>query len=260
VAKALNDTIAIVTGGGRGIGRAIAERLAAEGAAVAVNALHASAEGVADRIRELGGRSIAAPADVADRAAVERMVDVVAHELGPPNLMIANAGIVQIRPFMDISTEDLDAVMRVNVHGFLNCAQAAARVMIEGGRGGKILAASSISGRQGYPFVGHYTATKFAIIGMVQTAAKELAAHGITVNAYVPGIVETDMATTIEKGIRQHLGLEEGAAMAEYAKAITLGRLERPEDVAGLVAYLASSDADYMTGQAIAIDGGITFV
>lgn len=257
----LESTVAIVTGGGRGIGRAIAERLAAEGAAVAVNALHAeSAEAISDRIREQGGRSIAVPADVSDHKAVQKMVARVTTEFGPLNLMIANAGIVQIRPFLEISPEDLEAVLRVNVHGFLNCAQAAARAMIEAGRGGKILGASSISGRQGYAFMGHYSATKFAIIGLVQTAAKELAPHGITVNAYVPGMVDTDMATTIDTGISNHLGLPRGAPIAEFVKTITLGRLQRPEEVAGLVAYLASSDADYMTGQAVAIDGGITFV
>lgn len=257
----LSQTVAIVTGAGRGIGRAVAERLAAEGAAVAVNSLHdESAALVAGAITDSGGRAIAVPADVADHDAVEEMVTTVTDALGAPNLMVANAGIIQIRPFLEISPADLDALHRVNVHGFLNCAQSAARAMIAAGSGGKILAASSIAGRQGYPFVGHYTATKFAIVGLVQTAAKELAEHGITVNAYVPGIVETDMTTTIDKGMSHHLGLSEGVAIDEFVKAITLGRIERPEDVAGLVAFLASPDADYITGQAIAIDGGMTFV
>jgi meso-butanediol dehydrogenase / (S,S)-butanediol dehydrogenase / diacetyl reductase len=148
----------------------------------------------------------------------------------------------------------------VNVHGFVNCAQASARAMIAAGIPGKILGASSISGRQGYAFMGHYTATKFAIIGLVQTAAKELARYGITVNAYVPGMVETDMATTIGDGIGGIFGIPASAAIEEFVKTITLGRMQRPEEVAGLVAYLASADADYMTGQAVAIDGGITFV
>jgi meso-butanediol dehydrogenase/(S,S)-butanediol dehydrogenase/diacetyl reductase len=258
---ALEKTVAIVTGGGRGIGRAIAERLAAEGAAVAVNALHQeSAKDATRAIRAQGGRAIAVPADVADPAAVALMVERVTAEFGTPNLMVANAGVVQVRPFLEISPEDLAEVLRVNVHGFVNCAQAAARVMIAAGIPGKILAASSISGRQGYAFMGHYTATKFAIIGLVQTAAKELARHGITVNAYVPGMVETDMATTIGDGIGGIFGIPASAAIAEFVKTITLGRMQRPEEVAGLVAYLASADADYMTGQAVAIDGGITFI
>jgi len=203
---------------------------------------------------------MAVPADVADPVAVRLMVERVTAELGTPNLMVANAGIVQVRPFLEISAEDLAEVLRVNVHGFVNCAQAAARAMIAAGVPGKILGASSISGRQGYAFMGHYTATKFAIIGLVQTAAKELARHGITVNAYVPGMVETDMATTIGNGIGGIFGIPASAAIAEFVKTITLGRMQRPEEVAGLVAYLASADADYMTGQAVAIDGGITFI
>jgi meso-butanediol dehydrogenase/(S,S)-butanediol dehydrogenase/diacetyl reductase len=258
---ALEKTVAIVTGGGRGIGRAIAERLAAEGAAVAVNALHQeSAEDATRAIRARGGRAIAVPADVADPVAVTQMVESVAAEFGTPNLMVANAGIVQVRPFLEISPEDLAEVLRVNVHGFVNCAQAAARAMIAAGIPGKIIGASSISGRQGYAFMGHYSATKFAIIGLVQTAAKELAQHGITVNAYVAGMVETDMATTIGDGVGAIFGIPASAAIAEFVKTITLGRMQRPEEVAGLVAYLASPDADYMTGQAVAIDGGITFV
>jgi meso-butanediol dehydrogenase/(S,S)-butanediol dehydrogenase/diacetyl reductase len=256
----LEGKVAIVTGGGRGIGRAIALRLAAEGAAVGVNALTESADAVAEEILAAGGTAVPIRADVADPLAVEAMVDRVGDELGPLDVMVANAGIVSIRTFLDITPEDFEGIMRTNVLGFINCAQAAARKMIEAGNGGKILGASSISGRQGYAFMGHYTATKFAIVGLVQTAAKELGPHGITVNAFCPGMVETEMATTIEDGIAGYLGLPPGAATAEFVKTVTLGRLQRPEEVAGLVAYMASSDADYMTGQTVAIDGGVTFV
>jgi meso-butanediol dehydrogenase/(S,S)-butanediol dehydrogenase/diacetyl reductase len=187
------------------------------------------------------------------------MVDTVVRELGRLDVMVANAGVVSIRTFLDITPDDLDELHRVNVHGFVNCAQAAARAMIAAETRGKILGATSVSGRQGYEFMGHYSATKFAIIGLVQTAAKELARHGITVNAYCPGYVETDMAVTIGQGVSGYLGIDAEIALAEFSKQIPLGRLERPEDVAGLVSFMVSDDADYMTGQTVAIDGGVSF-
>jgi meso-butanediol dehydrogenase/(S,S)-butanediol dehydrogenase/diacetyl reductase len=250
----------IVTGAGRGIGRAIAHRLAADGAGVTVNDLDAdSATRTAEEIEASGGRAWAVPADVSDKAAVDAMVDTVVREHGRLDVMVANAGILSIRSFLDITPEDLDELHRVNVHGFVNSAQAAARAMIAAGIRGKILVATSISGREGYEFMGHYSATKFAVRGLMQTAAKELARHGITVNAYAPGMVDTDMATTIGQGIGGYLGLDAGVVVSEQAKRIPFGRLERPEEVAGLVSFLASADADYLTGQTVAIDGGVSF-
>ena len=250
----------IVTGGGRGIGRAIARRLAADGANVVVNDIDAeAAAAVAKEIASNDRRAVAAPGDVSERAAVERIVATCVRDFGKLDMMIANAGIVQVKRLLDIGEDDLDRILRVNVRGVLNCMQAGARAMIAAGRGGKIIAASSISGRQGFAFMAHYSASKFAIIGLVQAAAKELAGHQITVNAYCPGMVQTDMAETIDAGVGACLGLPKGAATAEFSKMIALGRLERPEEVAGLVAFLCSADADYMTGQAVAIDGGITF-
>jgi meso-butanediol dehydrogenase/(S,S)-butanediol dehydrogenase/diacetyl reductase len=251
--------VIIVTGAGRGIGRAIATRLGADGAAVAVNSLHPdTAQRTADDIEANGGRALAVPADVSDRAAVDEMVDTVVRELGRLDAMVANAGVITIRTFMDITPEDLDELHRVNVHGFVYCAQAAARAMIAAETRGKILAATSVSGREGYEFMGHYSATKFAIRGLMQTAAKELARYGITVNAFCPGYVETDMAITIGQGVSSYLGLDMEVALAEFSKRIPLGRFERPEDVAGLVSFMLSDDANYMTGQTVAIEGGVS--
>jgi meso-butanediol dehydrogenase/(S,S)-butanediol dehydrogenase/diacetyl reductase len=252
--------VIIVTGAGRGIGRAIAHRLATDRAAVAVNSLTPQgAERTTAEIKDAGGTAMAIPADVSDRAAVETMVRTTVSELGGLDAMVANAGVVQIRTLLDISPEDLDTILRTNVHGFLYCAQAAAAVMIESGTRGKILGATSVSGREGYEFMGHYSATKFAIRALMQSAAKELARHGITVNCYAPGYVQTDMAVTIGTGVSAYLGLDPNVAVAEYVKRIPMGRLQEPEEVAGLVSFMLSSDADYMTGQTVGIDGGVTF-
>lgn len=256
----LADKVVLVTGAGRGIGRAIALRLAADGASIAVNDVEPA--GLKETARELeasGAPVVAVCADVSDRSAVDGMMAKIVSDLGDLDVVVANAGIVQVKEVLSVTGDDLSELLRVNVHGVLNCLQAGAKVMIAAGHGGKILAASSIAGRQGFAYMSHYSITKFGIIGLVQAAAKELAHHGITVNAYCPGMVKTNMADLIDEGVGKILNLPKGAAVAEFSKMIALGRLEEPEDVAALVAFLASSDADYITGQAIAVDGGITF-
>jgi meso-butanediol dehydrogenase/(S,S)-butanediol dehydrogenase/diacetyl reductase len=251
----------VVTGGGRGIGRAIALRLARDGHAVAVNDVTKdSAEAVAADITEAGGRAIAAPADVTDRTAVFAMVDRVAGELGTVDVMISNAGIAQVKTLLEVTPEDLQTIFSVNVYGVVYCLQAAAEKMIEQGSGGKIINAASIAGHSGFAYLGHYSATKFAVRALTQAAAKELAKHQITVNAYCPGIVGTDMWDLIDEKLGPYLGTAKGEAMANYSQLITLGRVQTPDDVAGFVSYLASPDSDYMTGQSVMIDGGIVMV
>jgi meso-butanediol dehydrogenase/(S,S)-butanediol dehydrogenase/diacetyl reductase len=251
-------TTAVVTGAGRGIGRAIALRLARDGHAVAVNDLDKStAERVADEITGAGGSAIAVPADVTDRDAVFALVDRAARELGSVDVMVANAGIAQVKTLREITRDDLARIFDVNVFGVVWCLQAAAERMIAQGTGGKIINAASIAAHSGFAYLGHYSATKFAVRALTQAAAKELAQHGITVNAYCPGIVGTDMWDLIDEKMGPYLGNERGETLAQYSQLITLGRVQTPEDVAAFVSYLAGPDSDYMTGQSVMIDGGI---
>ena len=248
----------VVTGAGRGIGRGIALRLARDGHAVAVNDLNkAGAEEVAEEITAAGGRAIADPTDVTDRDAVFAMVDRVADELGSVDVMVANAGIAQVKTLLEVTPEDLATIFGVNVYGVVYCLQAAAEKMIEQGNGGKIINAASIAGHSGFDYLGHYSATKFAVRALTQAAAKELAQHKITVNAYCPGIVGTDMWDLIDEKLGAYLGTAKGEALANYSQLIALGRVQTPDDVAGFVSYLAGPDSDYMTGQSVIIDGGI---
>lgn len=250
--------VALVTGARRGIGRAIALRLARDGADVAVNDIHTDgAAAVAEEVRALGRRSAAVAADVSDRDAVFGMVDEAARALGRLDIMVSNAGVTQVKTLAEVTTEDLETMFRVNVFGVVYGIQAAAQRMRHQGTGGKIINAASSAGHTGFDYMGVYSATKFGVVGLTQAAAKELAADGITVNAYCPGIVDTAMWDLVDEGLGEHLGLAKGEAMKQYSQAITLGRVERPEDVASFVSYLAGADSDYMTGQSVLINGGI---
>ncbi|GAA4824863.1 acetoin reductase [Actinomycetospora corticicola] len=249
---------AVVTGAGRGIGEAIARRLAADGLAVMVSDIDgATAERTAAAITEAGGRAAAQAADVSDRDACFALVAATREAFGGLDVMVANAGIAQVKTLLEVTPEDLQRMLAVNVGGVLWCLQAAAETMIEQGRGGKIISASSIAGHQGFDHLGHYSASKFGVRALTQAAAKELAGHGITVNAYCPGIVDTTMWEEIDAGLGGYLGTGKGEAFAQYSQLIALGRPQTPQDVAGYVSYLAGPDADYMTGQAGIIDGGI---
>lgn len=254
--------VALVTGAARGIGRGIALRLAQDGLDVAVNDLESmrgELDGLAEEIRRSGRCSVAIVADVSRADEVESMVQRLASELGKLDVMVANAGIAQVKPLLEITPEEFDRLMAVNLRGLFLCYQAAARQMIRQGTGGKIIGAASIAGHKGFALLGHYSASKFAVRGLTQAAAQEWAEHGITVNAYCPGIVGTAMWDLIDEQLGGYLGLEKGEALKQYSELITLGRVEEPEDVAAFVSYLASKDSDYMTGQSVMIDGGIIF-
>jgi meso-butanediol dehydrogenase / (S,S)-butanediol dehydrogenase / diacetyl reductase len=177
--------------------------------------------------------------------------------LGGLDVMVANAGIVSAVPLLDLSTVEWDRVMSVNARGTFLCFQAAARQMIRQGRGGKIIAAASVAAHQSSALVGHYSASKFAVRALTQAAALEWAEHGITVNAYSPGLVHTTMWDDLDREIVALQGGAPGDVIASAIPDIPLGRVQRPEDVAGVVSYLASADADYMTGQSVSIDGGM---
>jgi meso-butanediol dehydrogenase / (S,S)-butanediol dehydrogenase / diacetyl reductase len=254
--------VALVTGASRGIGRAIALRLADDGLDVAVNDVAANSDGleqVAGEIREKGRRSATFIADVSREDEVERMVSGTAESLGHLDVMIANAGIAQVVSLLELSVEDWDRMMAINLRGVFLCYRAAARRMIDQNTGGKIVGAASIVAHRPFALLGHYSASKWGVRGLTQAAAMEWAKHGITVNAYCPGIVGTAMWDLIDEKLAREEGLQRGQALKKYSESIHLGRVSVPEDVAKFVSYLASPDSDYMTGQSVMIDGGIQF-
>jgi meso-butanediol dehydrogenase / (S,S)-butanediol dehydrogenase / diacetyl reductase len=254
--------IALVTGAARGIGREIALRFARDGLDVAVADLpHArtESEALVQEICAMGRRAIAIVADVSDARQIDAMVAATARELGRLDVMVANAGIAAVAPLLDVSPEDFDRLMAVNVRGVFLCYTAAARQMIEQGGGGKIIGAASIAAHKGFAMLGHYSASKWAVRGLTQVAAQEWARHGITVNAYCPGIVGTQMWEHIDERLAELQGLRPGQALERISRLISLGRVQTPKDVAAFVSYLASRDSDYMTGQSVIIDGGVLF-
>lgn len=250
--------VALVTGAGTGIGRAIALQLASDGMDVAINDLHASsAELVAEEVRQHGRRAISVCGDVRSKERVEEMVAETVSSLGSLDVMVANAGINIIKPFTDFTEADLQRIFEINVFGIFYCIQAAAAQMIRQGRGGKIINAASAGGKRGYELLGAYSATKFATVSITQTAALEFARHGITVNSYCPGAVDTDMWELIDETIGRINNVAKGQTMKERTARIPLGRMAVPEDIAKLVSFLASDKSDYMTGQSLVIDGGV---
>jgi len=245
---------ALVTGAGTGIGRAIALRLARDGWAVAVNDVKPGrADAVAAEVAALGVRGVAVVADVGDRAAARRMVAETMATLGAVDLLVNNAGVCRLGALAEVSEADWRATFRVNVDGVFFCCQAALPHMLARGRG-DIINLASWSGKAGAPYFGPYCASKFAVIGLTQSLAKEVAAQGIRVNAVCPGIVAgTEMRAHVDAESRA-LGRPTSTDRVGW---IPMGRLAEPEDVAGVVAFLVSDDARYMTGQAVNVTGGL---
>ncbi|RWR32991.1 acetoin reductase [Sinirhodobacter populi] len=256
----LNGKVALVTGAGQGIGRGIALRLAKEGADVGLVDLKSDKiEAVKGEIEALGRKATTFTADVSDRDQVFAAVEHVAKELGGFDVIVNNAGIAQVKPLEDVRPADLDLIYKINVNGVVWGIQAAAAKFKALGHKGKIINASSIAGHDGFALLGVYSSTKFAVRALTQAAAKELASSGITVNAYCPGIVGTDMWVDIDKRFSEITGAPIGATYKKYVEGIALGRVQTPDDVAALVQFLASDDSDYITGQAILTDGGIVY-
>ncbi|KAF1912878.1 acetoin dehydrogenase-like protein [Ampelomyces quisqualis] len=254
---------AIVTGSSRGIGRAIALRLANDGYDVCINDVGANKSGcdqVVNEIKGLGRNAFAFTADISDLKEVQDLVKASVSELGPLNTMVANAGIAQVKALLDLTEQDLKRMFEVNVYGVFNCYSTAAKQMISQGSGGKLLGAASIVAFKPFPLLSHYSASKWAVRGMTQAFAMEMAAHKITVNAYAPGIVGTAMWDLIDQKLGEKTGVKKGDTIKKYVTELTaLGRTSVPEDVSNTVSYLASTDSDFMTGQTIVIDGGIIF-
>jgi 3-oxoacyl-[acyl-carrier protein] reductase len=241
---ALTGKVALVTGGSRGIGRAIAISLADAGAAVAVNYLERSTEAaqVADAIRGRGGRAVSVGADVSKTAAVKGMVSVVEHELGPIDVLVNNAGIALIRGVDDLTEEDFDRTIAANLKSAFLCTQAVLPGM-RARKWGRIVNISSGAARGAGGVGPHYNASKAGLEGMTRGYAARLVKEGITVNAVAPSLIETDM-------VRQGL--------ASAASRIPLGRFGTPEECAQVVMMLVGNE--YMTGQTVALSGGLSFL
>lgn len=252
--------VVLVTGAAQGIGRGIALRLARDGADIALVDLKADKlEAVAQEVRALGRKASIFAADISKRDEVYAAVDHAEQELGGFDVIINNAGIAQVKAIADVTPEDTDRIFKINIDGVLWGIQAAAAKFKARGHKGKIINASSIAGHDGFALLGVYSATKFAVRALTQAAAKEYASAGITVNAYCPGIVGTDMWVEIDERFAEITGAPKGETYKKYVEGIALGRAQTPEDVAALVAFLSSDDSDYITGQAILTDGGIVY-
>ncbi|MCP1438955.1 meso-butanediol dehydrogenase/(S,S)-butanediol dehydrogenase/diacetyl reductase [Erwinia persicina] len=256
----MKTKVALVTGSGQGIGKAIALRLAKDGFAVAVADYNSqTARQVADEIASAGGKAIAVTVDVSKRDQVIAAVEQARKELGGFDVIVNNAGIAPTTPIEEITAEMVDKVYDINVKGVIWGMQAAIQAFKAEGHGGKIINACSQAGHVGNPELAIYSSSKFAVRGLTQTAARDLAPLGITVNAYCPGIVKTPMWDEIDRQVSEAAGKPLGYGTAEFAKRITLGRLSEPEDVSACVSFLAGPDSDYMTGQSLLIDGGMVF-
>lgn len=253
----LDGKVAVVTGSGRGIGHAIALRLAEEGTDILATDIDlALAEETASAVRELGRRALAMKVDVTDYVQIEEAVAAAEQEFSAPfEVMINNAGIQQIKEVFDITPQDWDRMLTVNARGVFFGMQAAANVMKERGRGA-IVSTASIMGRDGHPLYAHYAAAKAAVVSLTKSFALALAPYRIRVNSVAPGIVDTAIWEMQDARMAELQGLKRGEPKAQRIKQVPLGRAGNPEDVAGAVAFLASDDADYITGECIHISGG----
>ncbi len=254
----LAGRVALVTGAGRGIGRAIALRLAREGADIAVAEIRPElAASTVAEVQAIGRQAAAFDCNVAHRASVQEAVGQVMGAFNRIDILVNNAGVHQVRPFLTLSEEDWDFVMGVNAKGMFFCCQAVAPHMISAGYG-KIINIASHAGKRGGPNSVHYGASKAAAISITRSVALALAPHKINVNAVCPGTVDTDMWDKIDEDTTAMMDLPRGEWLRQAVSRIPLGRVETAEDVAGLAAFLASPDSDYMTGQAVNITGGVT--
>ncbi len=258
----VNNKVVIVTGAARGIGAGIAADLAEKGAHVVIADLNAdAARQTASKISAGGNNAIAVAVDVSSRASVKALIDQTVSRFGRLDVMFNNAGISQTCPFLKVTEEDFDRIMKVNGLGVLIGTQEAAKQMIAQGHGGKIINTASVAGKQGYPLFAHYCASKFAVVAITQAAARALAEHKITVNCFGPGVVKTELWEQLDREFLER-GLTEKPQQAinEFSQSILLGRVSLPKDIAGVTTFLASDASDYVTGQTVMVDGGMVLI
>jgi NAD(P)-dependent dehydrogenase (short-subunit alcohol dehydrogenase family) len=253
----MSRRVGVVTGASRGIGRGVACALAESGHDLVLGCAAdvAGAEETAQQVRDLGARVVVVPGDVRDPLTAKRLVVSATHELGDLQVWVNNAGVSVLSPVESTAPADLERMLAVNVLGTLHGMQAAAAVMRPRGHG-RIINLASDLGVQGGALLGAYAATKFAVVGLTQSAALELAGAGVTVNAVCPGTVESDMVAAEWRAQSALTGQSLAAVQASYLEAIPMGRFCTPADVGALVAFLASPAAGYVTGQSVCVNGG----
>jgi 3-oxoacyl-[acyl-carrier protein] reductase len=241
----LEGRVALVTGASRGIGRAIALRLAAQGATVIAGARGTNAQAVVDEIVAAGGRATAVALDITDPASVDAAVAATLAAHQRVDILVNNAGIAKDQLMLRMKREDWDAVINTNLTGAYTCVQAVLKTMVKQ-RAGRIINITSVVGQSGNAGQVNYAASKAGLIGFTKALALEIASRGITVNAVAPGLIETDMTKGISEGAHE-----------EWAAKIPLKRLGTPDDIANAVTFLASDEASYITGQVLAVNGGM---
>ncbi|MDH3538776.1 MAG: 3-oxoacyl-[acyl-carrier-protein] reductase [Acidimicrobiia bacterium] len=243
----MSSRVALVTGASRGIGRAAALQLAADGHRVAVNYVRAAdeAEAVVAAIQAAGGEALAIGADVGTETGVAELFAAIQEALGPVEILVNNAGVVRDNLVLRMTTEDWDDVLAVNLRSVFLCTKTALRAMLRA-RWGRVISMTSVSGLSGNAGQANYAAAKAGIVGFTKSVAKEVGSRGITVNAVAPGFIETDMTGQIDDDGRERV-----------KEQISLGRFGTPEEISAAVGYLASEQAAYVTGQVLVVDGGL---
>jgi NAD(P)-dependent dehydrogenase (short-subunit alcohol dehydrogenase family) len=249
--------VAVVTGSGRGIGAAIAKRLAADGHRVAIADAHGGrAEQTARTIDPGGKRAVAVVADVTDAVSVADMVAEVTNRFGAPSILVNNAGVISAAPFTELAESEWDRILGVNLKGQYLCARAVLPAMLRQGWG-RIINIASDAGKTGEPYIAHYAASKFGVVGLTQSLALEYARDGITVNAVCPAITDTDMMEQLARDMENSgAPLPEAGWRAAFVDEIPMGRPMAPDEIAGVCAFLAGDGAAAITGQAINVSGG----
>ena len=255
----MDGQVCVVTGGARGIGKGIGIRLMEEGAKVVLADMDGKeAQKAAAEAKKNGGEAIAVQVDVSDRKQVTKMIAETVKAFGEINVLFNNAGVNHQEKFLETTEDNWNRIMRINALSVLICTQEVAKQMIKQGKGGKIVNTASLAGRQGYPDIAPYCASKFAVIALTQASARGLAEHHITVNGFSPGVVHTPLWDQLDQEcIDMGVTKNKGEAMEAFAAGNLIGRVSEPADMAGLALFLASKDSDYMTGQVIGIDGGM---
>lgn len=252
------DKTAVISGGNKGIGLAIAERFAREGANVVIASIEEQVMDAAKLLSGAGANALGVTCDVTDVASVRSLYDEAESKFGQIDISVQNAGIITIARVENLTESEWDATMAVNTKGVFLCCQEAIGRMRKTGNGGKLINTASGQAREGFIYTPHYAASKFGVMGLTQSLAKEVALENITVNAICPGIIQTDMWDYNDRVWGEMLGeYGPGELMAEWVQNIPMKRAGTGSDVAGLVAFLASEDANYITGQTINVDGGL---